>query len=67
MRYLRYLALFIATLFSALVGLGVIIGLSFLIGPTFIPFIDITVSLLVITGFSLVGYKLINKIVIVKL
>ena len=64
MRYFRYLVLFIATSFSALAGLGVIIGLSFLIGPTYIPFIDITLSLLVITGFSFVGYKLINKIII---
>lgn len=64
MRYFRYLVLLIATSFSALVGLGVIIGLSFLIGPTFIPFIDISVSLLIITGFSFVGYKLINKIII---
>ena len=64
MKYLRYLALFIATLFSALVGLGVVIGLSFLIGPTYIPWIDIALSLLFILGSTFFGYKLTNKIII---
>jgi hypothetical protein len=64
MRYLRFLALFIATLFSALVGLGIVIGLSFLIGPTYIPWIDVALSLLFIVGSTFVGYKLTNKIII---
>ena len=53
--------LLIGTLVGALIGLGVVIGLSFLVGPTFIAWIDVTISLLIIVGFTYFGFKLTKK------
>ena len=61
MKYFRYPILLIGTLVGALIGLGVVVGLSFLVGPTFIAWIDVTISLLIIAVFTYIGFKLTKK------
>jgi len=61
MKYFKYPILLIGTLVGALIGLGIVIGLSFLVGPTFIAWIDVTISLLIVTGFTYFGFKLTKR------
>ena len=61
MKYLKYLLVLIATLVGAIIGLGVALGLFYLIGFSFIIWIDGTISLFLITGFAFGAYKLTKR------
>ena len=65
MKYLRYLIFFIGILIFAFIGLAAYLGLMAAIrGFTFNYWIDGTILLLFMAGFSFGGYKLINKVIL---